>query len=214
MRTSTVRRPRLEALEDRLQPAVINLPTGVLNFYARFGTDNQVTVQLGTHDHRPAYIVTSHSSDGSSFVGAYSNLRTFVYWGSFRSDVVEVGSGYLLSRLQLAATREDGECAKDALLSVGEQVVTPGDGRSQRLLSDLGVPAALKQIEAIELPKLAPLSRRVPDPEIDGGGYSIDMDIAVGDGTQHGSIALGGGTKSPLAAVVESALGRIGSCIR
>ena len=66
-----------------------------------------------------------------------------------RLQRVEVGAADLLGGLQRAAAGEDGERAEETLLLLREQVVAPVDRRPQRLLSRVGVPAALQQVEPL-----------------------------------------------------------------
>ncbi|MGI8885491.1 MAG: hypothetical protein ACR2G9_01035, partial [Gaiellaceae bacterium] len=66
-----------------------------------------------------------------------------------RLEGVEIGTGDLLGGRERAAAGEDREAGKELLLLGREEVVAPLDRRSQRLLTRIGVAAALQQIEAL-----------------------------------------------------------------
>ncbi len=64
-----------------------------------------------------------------------------------RLERVEVGSCDLLRRFERATAPKDGHAREEALLSLGQEVVTPLDGGSERLLARIGTAPRLEQVE-------------------------------------------------------------------
>ena len=64
-----------------------------------------------------------------------------------RLQRIEVGSRDLFGGLEGAAAREHRQSREEPLLRLAQEIVRPFDRRPQRLLSWIGVAAALKQVE-------------------------------------------------------------------
>src|SRR2546423_9381823 len=65
---------------------------------------------------------------------------------------VEVGVAHELRRLERAAAAEHAEAREQRLLVLVEQVVRPGDGRSERHVPLLGVAGSFEGVEAVGEP--------------------------------------------------------------
>src|SRR5215211_4108211 len=65
--------------------------------------------------------------------------------GGGRSAPLSEAPPYVLGRLQRAAAGEDGELAKERLLSGGQQFIAPGDGVAHRGVARRRIPGALHQ---------------------------------------------------------------------
>src|SRR4026209_1789516 len=66
-----------------------------------------------------------------------------------RLQHVWIGAGNLLRGVVRTTADESRQPREQALLLCGEQVVTPGDGRPQRLLAGIDVALAFEQVEAL-----------------------------------------------------------------
>ena len=75
-------------------------------------------------------------------------------------------------RLEGAAAAEDGEPGKQLLFVVVEEVVAPGDRRTQRGVARVGVAAALEQVE----PLRDPLEQLLGAEELDACRGQLDRE--------------------------------------